>query len=93
MGGLVRLDPSGTEVEYTSWSTYSIEEGKPLSARVECENGVLLRRDGWDTNVRAHGVMTSTATHFLVTHELEAFEAGARVWAKSWTFEIPRDGG
>jgi hypothetical protein len=35
--------------------------------------------------------MTSTATHFHVTSELEAFERGTRVFVRSWSFEIPRD--
>jgi putative CocE/NonD family hydrolase len=92
MGGRVLLEPTGTALEFSSTATYSIVEGEPLSARVEVDNGVALARDEeWDTSARARGTMTSTATHYLLTSELEAFERGTRVFVKSWTFEIPRD--
>jgi hypothetical protein len=92
LGGRVLLEPTSTELELTSTATYSIVEGDPLSARVEVDNGVALARgEHWDTSARARATMTSTATHFLVTSELEAFERGTRVFVKSWTFEIPRE--
>jgi hypothetical protein len=92
-GGRIRLEASGTELEYTSGVEYSIVEGEPLSARVDCDNGVALERgaDDWYTRARATGTMTTTATHFCVTTALEAFERETRIWAKSWTFTIPRD--
>jgi putative CocE/NonD family hydrolase len=94
MGGRVLLEPTGTELEFTSTATYSIVEGDPLSARVDVDNGVALSRgEEWDTRARAQGTMTSTATHFHVTSELEAFERGTRVFVKSWTFAIPREDG
>jgi hypothetical protein len=36
--------------------------------------------------------MTSDAERFIVTTTLEAFEDNARVFARSYTFEFPRDG-
>ncbi len=90
-GGLWRLDDTGTEIEFTSTALYSITEDDPLTARVDCENGMTLRGDGRDTANRAAATMTSTATEFRVTTALEAFEAGRRVWARSWTHTFPRD--
>jgi putative CocE/NonD family hydrolase len=92
MGGRVLLEATGTEMEYTSSCVYAIVEGAPLSARVDCENGVGLKRgDGWDTHCVATGTMTSTIEDFHVTTALEAYERDVRVWARSWTFRIPRD--
>jgi hypothetical protein len=93
LGGRVLLEASRTELECTSSVEYSIIEGDPLSAQVDCDNGVALERgvDDWYTRARATGTMTATATHFCVTTALEAFERETRIWAKSWTFTIPRD--
>jgi hypothetical protein len=37
--------------------------------------------------------MTCTAERFLLTAQLDAFEDGVRVMARTWTHDIPRDGG
>jgi hypothetical protein len=36
--------------------------------------------------------MTATATEFLVTQELDAYEGDERVYARTWTLTFPRDG-
>jgi hypothetical protein len=36
--------------------------------------------------------MTATATEFLVTHALDAYEGDERVYARTWTLSFPRDG-
>jgi predicted acyl esterase len=92
VGGVFRLEEPGVEHGDTASMRYSIVEGDPLSARVECTNGFVCRNDaGWDTSGAARAVMSSTATDFHVTAELEAFEGATRVWAKTWTFAFPRD--
>lgn len=90
-GGLWRLDETETEIEYTATALYSIVEGDPLSALVECENGAVCRGPGWDTRNRVLATMTSTASEFQVTTSLEAFEGERRVWARMWTHVFPRD--
>jgi putative CocE/NonD family hydrolase len=92
LGGLVRYEASGIEHEDTSSVTYAIVAGDPLSARVACQGGFVVRRGDWDTSGRVTGEMTSTTTHFHVTTSLEAHERNVRIWAKSWAFAIPRDG-
>jgi hypothetical protein len=37
--------------------------------------------------------MTSTATEFLVTQRLDAFEGDERVYTRKWEMRFPRDGG
>jgi hypothetical protein len=36
--------------------------------------------------------MTATATDFRVTHQLDAYEGGARIYARTWALTFPRDG-
>ncbi len=91
-GGLNRL-PNGLLYEDTSVARYSIVDGDPLSARVEVENTSGYGRDDWRVHIRATGVMTSTATHFLATSRLEVYEGETRIAARAWTHEFPRDHG
>ena len=49
----------------------AIVEGDPLSAEVRVENTSVTAVGDWQVSIRAIGVMTCTATHFLVTSELE----------------------
>ena len=58
----------------------------------ESDVDVSLDRSGWSARVRATGTMTSDAHRFIVTSTLEAFEGHARVFARTYTHEFPRDG-
>jgi uncharacterized protein len=91
-GGLALL-PNGLRYEDTSVARYSIFEGDPLSARVEVENTSEYGRDGWHVHIRATGLMTSTATHFLVSSRLDVYEGETRIAARAWDHEFPRDHG
>jgi hypothetical protein len=37
--------------------------------------------------------MTCTRETFLLTTAVDAYEDGVRAFARTWTHEIPRDGG
>lgn len=74
--------------------TYSIKEGEPLSARVACDWVIVTGREetGWQTRIETHSDMTADATHFHVTNTLDAYEGDTRVFTKSRTFSVKRDG-
>jgi putative CocE/NonD family hydrolase len=91
MGGLFRLDEDGVESEDAATARYSIVEGDPLSARVECEGRAIVGRGDWRTRVEVTGLMTSTAQEFHVTQALDAYEGETRVFARTWSFTFPRD--
>ena len=63
----------------------------PLSAEVRCERTIRMRQGGWSIRVEAWATMSSTAQAFIVTNGIDAYEGEARVAAKLWTREIPRD--
>ena len=90
MGGLARI-ANGLLYQDTSVATYGVVEGDPLSAEVRVENTSVGGREDARVDIRAKGVMTSSASHFLVTSELEVHERGHRVFARTWTHEFPRD--
>jgi hypothetical protein len=70
---------------------FSIVEGQPLSARVECKRQVEVSRGDWITRVETSSVMTSEETDFHLTNVLDAYEGQVRVFTKSWTRKIPRE--
>ena len=51
-----------------------------------------LGRGGWLARVDTESRMTSTATEFLVTQRLDAYEGEERIYSRSWELAIPRDG-
>jgi uncharacterized protein len=92
VGGRRRLVEAGTEMDDTNETTYRIVDGDPLSAAVEVRCSSALDRGDWRTRVETHSRMTCTATRYLVTQRLDAFEGERAVYARSWELELPRDG-
>ena len=70
---------------------FSIVEGEPTSASVECTRKIELSRDGWVTRAETSSVMTSDREYFHLTNVLDAYEGQTRVFTKSWTRKIRRD--
>jgi hypothetical protein len=64
---------------------FSIVEGQPLSARVQCNRQIELCRGNWHTRVETTSIMTSDLNHFHLTNVLDAYEGDVRVFTKSWT--------
>jgi putative CocE/NonD family hydrolase len=73
-------------------NTFSIREGKPLSARVQCNRRIEISRASWQTRVETLSVMTADAQYFLLTNILDAYEGPVRIFSKSWTKKLPRQG-
>ena len=92
VGGRRRLVEAGTEMYDTNVTTYRITEGDPLSAEVHVECTTALGRGTWQTCVQTDSTMTSTATEFLVTQRLDAYEDGERFVSRTWELRFPRDG-
>jgi hypothetical protein len=89
--GRRRLSTGGLEFEALSTNTYTIVENEPLSARARCDHTIKIGRAGWQTSVETVSVMSADAESFHVTNQLDAYEGNSRVFAKSWSFKIPRD--
>ena len=80
------------ELDDTNVTTYRIVDGDPLSARVRSRCSSTLARGEWHTRVETDSHMTATATEFLVTHARDAYEGDERVYTRTWTMRLPRDG-
>ena len=82
--------PDGLEYTEHARDRFTIVRGDPLSAKVECDWVMNVGRGDWRTRVEASASMTSTATHFLVTNAVEAYEGDVRVFVQTRTRAIPR---
>jgi hypothetical protein len=72
-------------------NVFSIVEGQPTSARVQCLRQIELSRDDWQTRIETSSVMTSDQDYFHLTNILDAYEGAARIFTKSWTRKIRRE--
>jgi hypothetical protein len=72
---------------------FTIHADDPLSARVDYESEHFLRRDQWRIAIRLRTAMSCTATSFLVTKDVDAFEGDVCVHSARNAVEVPRDGG
>jgi putative CocE/NonD family hydrolase len=82
---------NGLEYREDMRDSEAITIGDPLSAEVRCERTIRMRQGDWSIRVEAWATMSSTADAFIVTNGIDAYEGEARVAAKLWTREIPRD--
>ena len=70
---------------------FSIVEGQPTSASVQCKRQIEISRGDWETRVETSSVMTSDKDYFHLTNILDAYEGQVRVFTKSWTRKIRRE--
>jgi putative CocE/NonD family hydrolase len=70
---------------------FSIREGQPTSARVQCERQIEISRGDWEIRVETLSVMTGDREYFHLTNVIDAYEGPVRVFTKSWTKKIRRE--
>jgi putative CocE/NonD family hydrolase len=90
--GMYRQTATQIERGNTSLNEHTVIVGQPLSAAARCERSVTIARGEWRTRVETVSTMSADAHNFHLTNTLEAFEGEARVFAKTWSTTIPRDG-
>src|SRR5262249_53309393 len=66
-------------------------EGKPDTTEQRIEHSIATSRGEWVTRVDTVSPRAGNREDFWLTHRLEGFESGARVFSKSWSKRIPRD--
>jgi len=86
-----RVRNDGLEVDGSQKDTFTIVEGDPLSAAVECRRTMSMRRDGWSARVETRSTMTADREAFRIVNLVEAYENGERIYSKERSFAVPRD--
>lgn len=86
-----RRVPNGIEYRDRDPVRFSIVEGDPLSARVECERSIRIGRGEWQTRIEVRAHITADAEAFHVTATLDAYEGLGPVFTRAHAARIPRD--
>jgi predicted acyl esterase len=91
VGGARRIVRSKLDMRDSNRTVFAINEGDPLSARVDFYARSELKRGGWCVSSQTRAAMTCDAENFHVTSELEVREGDTEVAHRRWTFTFPRD--
>ncbi len=89
-GGRTRYSGSGMEVDDGMAEVYRVREGDPLSLRVDIARHLELQRGDWRVRVETRCAMSADATHFHLSHHLDAYEGDTRVFTRADAKSIPR---
>ncbi len=89
---LTRIEDTRLEHGHSAVEEFAIGDSDPLSARAEILHDAVFRRDSWSTRVRTRTRMAADARAFHLEAELEAFEGERRVYQRTWSVSVPRDG-
>lgn len=89
--GRVRFEDIDLDVTSTGRERYCSVGDEFDSARGEISWIRVFQRGDWHAETRTRTVLTSTAEHFHLYADLDAFEGDKRVFSKSWDRLIKRD--
>jgi putative CocE/NonD family hydrolase len=89
--GLYRLDDIDMTLAEQMVSRFSHEYDEYESVAGETTTERRFERGDWKVRTTTRTVLTSTATHFRVRAEVDAYENGVRVFSENYSSEIERD--
>jgi len=90
--GVVQMRSRELDLEASDLDVFTITEGDPLTAQIRSERMMGLGRPGWRTRVETVSTLSADAEVFHLTNQVDAYEGTTRIFTKSWTRAIPRDG-
>ena len=70
---------------------WSIREGDPLSMSGEASWVCDMFRDGWSVRTISNARMTCTATDWVISAEVKAFDGDEQIFEKMFEKVVPRD--
>jgi hypothetical protein len=73
----------------TEWYMYQNDDFHSMRGETLCVR--RFRRGNWQVETITRTMLSSDAEMFLMHADLDAFENGRRIYAKSWSQEVPRD--
>jgi hypothetical protein len=89
--GATRLLDIDLTVDNDTVETYRIRHDDPTSAEGLTRYRHRLTRGDWRIETRTTTSLKLTATHFVVSAELEAYEGEERIFCRNESFTLPRD--
>jgi|SoiMethySBSTD1v2_1073268.scaffolds.fasta_scaffold01303_12 uncharacterized protein len=91
--GVRRKLANGLEFGTVGSDSYSITDGRPVSAVARSKWVVHLARDGWRIRLESAGTLSADASDFRAAQTLKAFEGNHQVFSEEWIFRVPRKDG
>jgi hypothetical protein len=89
--GLVRVEDFDWEYRTSARRFYTIDPADPLSAEARIHWHKEYGRKNFRISLDARTHMRVTATEFIITGTLDAYESETRVLSKEWECRLPRD--
>lgn len=89
--GARKLADNRMEYGSTNRNVYTIKEGDPLSASIQCDWTMDIGRDDWQTHLDLSCHMWCDEKYFYLKHILNAFEGEKELFTKEWNEKIARD--
>jgi len=89
--GVLRFDDIDTVISHDLKRELSIGATDPLSARYHLTQRYELGREGWRILIETRTSMRATATDFVLTANIQAYENGELSASRELTQTIPRD--
>ena len=90
--GRIRYQNHGLELDDISTHTLTIRDDDPLSLTQEVRFRLEYQRGDWQVRMETVSKLTADATHFYLSNSLDAYEGSVRVFSKTWTKKIARNG-
>ena len=88
--GLRTLTETNITYGSTNHNVYTIKEGDPLSAKVECDWTVQVKDSDIDTNVVTKSVMSCDADNYYLYNEMTGYSNNEQCFYKTWNKMVPR---
>nr|WP_316655094.1 CocE/NonD family hydrolase [uncultured Gellertiella sp.] len=89
--GLSEHPQSGFASRECRRETWTIAPDDPLSVTGSCHHTTEARREGWAVRTECRASMRATATDWLISARVSAYEGETLVHEKTWDKRIPRD--
>ena len=83
--------PDGWEYAEQACEEYAIVEDDPLSAEARSRWTISVARGDWRVRVETRSTLSCDADSFVLDNQLDAFDAGQRVFSRNWAARLPRD--
>ncbi|SDK22890.1 hypothetical protein SAMN05216187_10624 [Jeotgalicoccus aerolatus] len=88
--GLRTLTETNITYGSTNHNVYTIKEGDPLSAKVECDWTVQVKDSDIDTNIVTKSVMSCDADNYYLYNEMTGYSNNEQCFYKTWNKTVPR---
>ena len=82
---------NGIEIRDQDPIRFSVVEGDPLSATVECRRVMEIERGDWRTRINVESRMTADADAFTLVAELDVHDQDELFFSRTYTARIPRE--